>query len=144
MLKSTKGVIKKLQNGMRHRGKATSADLRTIEQLLKKEPKCARLWCMRGNFIELSDDDNIYSIRDALLSYKHGIKVEPEYADSYIEAGYYHFNVRDDPFRALPYFRHALKLKSSLKLLNVYHEVQKEISERKADKSNRGLTRHSS
>ena len=143
MINCVKNIISILREGVRRRGYATLSDLHTIELLLKKCPRDARLWCIRGNLIELSEENTTYELRDALASYKRAILIGPNYVESYIDAGYYHFYVRDDPFRAVLYFKRAMNLESSRQLVNIYREAQKEISERKHKKSHRGLTRRS-
>src|SRR5437867_930965 len=101
-------IIKKLHQAFQQRGHATKNDLRVVEQIIKTQPRDARLWRLRGIYILMSDEDNKYALGDALKSFKRAIQVDPKYPRGYEEAGYYHWVIRDDPFHALTYFKRAL------------------------------------
>jgi tetratricopeptide (TPR) repeat protein len=74
-------------------------------------PRSAKLWCMRGNLIQLGPENCPHSLDDALDSYKRAIEIDPSFADAWEEAGHFYHNVLDDEAAAEPYLREAEKLK---------------------------------
>jgi tetratricopeptide (TPR) repeat protein len=73
-------------------------------------PRSPKLWCMRGNLIELGPENSPYSLDDALTSYKRAIEIDPQFVEAWEEIGYFYRNVLDDEDNAKPYFREAERL----------------------------------
>jgi tetratricopeptide (TPR) repeat protein len=74
-------------------------------------PRSAKLWCMRGNLIQLSSENCPHNLDDALASYKRAIEIDSSFAEAWEEVGYFYHNVLDDEPAAQPYLHQAEKLK---------------------------------
>jgi tetratricopeptide (TPR) repeat protein len=59
-------------------GKATPRSLELIEQALRDHPASPALWSRKGDLIQISDDDGIYSLGDALASYRQALALDPQ------------------------------------------------------------------
>src|SRR5262249_34926917 len=87
-------------------GEAAGRDaLRMVEEGLQAFPKSARLWILRGDLIQLSDDDVSYSLDDVLPSYNKALECDPGSGEAYESIGYFLDAVMDEPEKAEPYFR---------------------------------------
>ncbi len=89
---------------------ATPAALRLVEQGVKQYPASASLWMIRGDLIQVSDDDGRYSLDDALESYRTALALEPSRPEVHESIGHYLDAVAEKPAEAEAYFRKALDL----------------------------------
>lgn len=90
--------------------KPTAEVYSLVEEALISCPRSAKLWCIRGDLIQLSEPDSGYTLNDALKSYEQAIASDPDCAEAYESIGYYYDAVMDDPQMALPPFRKAFSL----------------------------------
>lgn len=90
--------------------KATPRALGLVEKGLKLFPQSPRLWMVRGDLIQISDDDERYSLEDALESYRTALRLDPNNAEAYESLGHYFDAVAENPKEAEPYFRKAIAL----------------------------------
>lgn len=82
--------------------------LRLVEEALLQHPASAKLHCMKGDLIQLSDGLS-YQLEDALASYERAVEVAPDFSEAHEAIGYYHDLHTHDFERAERAFRLALK-----------------------------------
>jgi tetratricopeptide (TPR) repeat protein len=80
-----------------------------IEEAVKECPNSAQLWCMRGDFIQVSPDDMDYDLLESLYSYSRAMEIDPAYSDAFESIGYYYDVIRADPASAEKPFRKAIE-----------------------------------
>ncbi len=86
------------------------AALGMVEGGLQSFPKSTQLWILRGDLIQLSDDDVSYCLDDALASYQKALECDPGNGQAYESIGHLLDEVMDEPAKAEPYFRKAIAL----------------------------------
>ena len=91
--------------------KATPETIALADEATRAFPRSPKLWCMRGNLIQLGPENCPHSLNEALASYKRAIEIDPSFAQAWEEAGDFYQDVRNDEPAAQPYFREAEKLK---------------------------------
>jgi tetratricopeptide (TPR) repeat protein len=95
--------------------KATIEIVTFADEAIRAFPRSPKLWCMRGNLIELGPGNSPYSLDDALDSYKRAIEIDPQFIQAWEDTGYFYRDVLDKEDEAKPYFHEAERLKG-------YHE----------------------
>ena len=90
--------------------RATPRAMQLVEEGLKEYPASARLWILRGDLIQVSDDVDTYSLDDALDSYQTAVEIEPSSAEAHESIGHFLDAVANRPKEAEGYFRKALAL----------------------------------
>jgi len=90
--------------------KATAHALDLVEQGLKLYPRSPRLWILRGDLIQVSDDTTQYELEDALKSYRAAVRLDPRSPEAYESLGRYFDAVENRPREAESYFRKAIEL----------------------------------
>lgn len=106
-------LIEAIRADVAAHGKATPAGLHMIEEGLKMFPQSARLWILRGDLIQLSDEKAPYSLDDVLTSYRTALEYEPSSIEAHESIGRFLDAVLDKPAEAEPYFRKAILLGGS-------------------------------
>src|SRR5688572_12935984 len=81
--------------------------LHDIESALEFYGDSLRLWCLRGDLIQLAPETSPYTLEDAKASYEHALAGSPEAAEPHVALGYLLDAVYDDPASAEPHFRQA-------------------------------------
>ena len=91
--------------------------LSLIEEGLAAFPESVKLWCRRGDLIELimvtplgETNTTQYKTADALYSYERAAALDPTCAEAFEEIGYYWDVSGDDFERAEAAFRKAIEL----------------------------------
>lgn len=79
------------------------------EQAVSEFPNSAKLWCIRGNLIQLSSIDAGYELEEALRSYEKAVSVDPKCSEAYEEIGYFYDTIMDAPKAAEPFFQKAIE-----------------------------------
>jgi tetratricopeptide (TPR) repeat protein len=74
-------------------------------------PRSSRLWCLRGDFIQLGPENCPQSLDDALNSFRRAIEIDPGFAEAWEEIGHFCYAVLDDEAGAEPCFREAARLR---------------------------------
>jgi tetratricopeptide (TPR) repeat protein len=87
---------------------ATEA-VRLVEEGLSAFPKCAKLWCMKGDLIQLSDGPP-YELADALRCYKKAAELAPDSPEAFESLGFFFDAIESDMSRAEIAFRKAVEL----------------------------------
>lgn len=93
-------------------GDASVETLAVAEQAVTAFPDCAKLWCLRGDLIQLGTLEANYELEDILRSYEQALAVDPECAEAYESIGYFYDALMDDPQSAEPAFRKAISLRA--------------------------------
>ncbi|MCL5274628.1 MAG: hypothetical protein M1434_07770 [Chloroflexi bacterium] len=106
--------IEQLQTMRSGQPKVSTEMLSLIETALISCPQSTKLWCIRGDLIQLSDLDAGYTLNDVLESYKQAAASDPDCAEAYESIGYYYDAVMNDPHMAQPAFRKALSLNAGV------------------------------
>ncbi|EEF62936.1 hypothetical protein [Pedosphaera parvula] len=93
------------------RMRAKSADdlLPLVEEAIRAYPTSAKLHCMRGDLIQLSDGPG-YGLEDAAASYEQALKVDANFAEAHESIGYYCDVISHDLQLAEAAFRRAIEL----------------------------------
>ncbi len=89
--------IRALKRGARE---ITPATFARIEAALAAYPLSPRLWCIRGDCIQLGAEDSSYVLRDALASYERALKIDPRFAEAHESVGYYFDVIEEDLAKA--------------------------------------------
>jgi hypothetical protein len=87
---------------------ATEA-MRLVEEGLCAFPRSARLLCMKGDLIQLSDGEQ-YELKDALHCYQEAADLAPESPEPFESLGFFFDVIESDPARAETAFRRAVQL----------------------------------
>jgi tetratricopeptide (TPR) repeat protein len=106
------GYIAELKSRWPQKSNATLETIALADEATRAFPQSPRLWCMRGNLIELGPENCPHSLDDALASYQRAVEIDPQFTEAWEEIGYFYHNVLNDEVSAKPYFRQAEKLKS--------------------------------
>ena len=94
---------------------ASKQVLALADEAVRAWPNSSRLWCMRGDLIQLGTGDT-HDLADALASYKQAIAIDPKCVEAYEEIGHFYDSVMDDAERAQPFFLQAAQLKNERSL----------------------------
>jgi tetratricopeptide (TPR) repeat protein len=71
--------------------------LALLEESVLSCPQSPKLWCLRGDLIQLCDIEVKYQHIDILHSYEQAIAIDPSFAEAYESIGYY-YDVIDENF----------------------------------------------
>ena len=94
----------------------TSADaLALADEAVRAYPHSAKLWCMRGNLIELGPAGIPYGLEDALACYERAVVIDPNFAEGHEEIGHFYDAVMPNPSRARRAFREAARVRQGQK-----------------------------
>ena len=74
-------------------------------------PRSTRLWCMRGDLIQLGPKECPHPLDEALTSYRRAVELDPQCAGAWESIGHYHDAVLDDESAAEPFFAEAKRLR---------------------------------
>jgi tetratricopeptide (TPR) repeat protein len=105
------GYIEKLFALWPTEGESSDEALALADEAMRAYPNSAKLWCMRGNLIQLGSADTPYSLEDALACYERAVAIDPNFAEGYEEIGYFHDAVMPNPNRARRAFREAARIR---------------------------------
>lgn len=109
-MSSVDEYIEQIHGNLERNEKALPRDLELMEAAIAEHPDLAELWILRGDLIQLSDDDNGYTLVDAESSYLKAVELEPDDPEGYESLGFYYDVVMADPVEAKPYFEKAIAL----------------------------------
>ena len=103
--------IERLRSQWPVEGEASNELIALADEAVRLQPDSPRLWCMRGNLIQLGTEECPHSLEDALNCYLRAVEIDPDFVEGYEDAGYFYFNIMDDPKAARPFFAKARALK---------------------------------
>lgn len=82
------------------------------DEAVARFPESPRLWCMRGNLMELGPAEVPHELGEALASYRRATEIDPSFAAAWEEIGHYYDAILDDEKSAAEYFAKARALKT--------------------------------
>jgi tetratricopeptide (TPR) repeat protein len=91
---------------------ASNHALAVADEAVRAWPESSKLWCMRGDLIQLGAEDIPHDLAEALASYERAIAIDPKCVEAYEEIGHFYDSVMDDADRAKPFFHQAAVLKN--------------------------------
>lgn len=91
-------------------GESTLEQLELADKAVEVFPYSPRLWCLRGQLIQLAPANAPYSLSDALESLIKAVKEDDQFAEGYEELGHFYDAVEDNPVLAEQHFRKAIML----------------------------------
>jgi tetratricopeptide (TPR) repeat protein len=92
-------------------GDASLELIALADEAIRVFPRSARLWCVRGDIIQIGPENNPHALDEALASFRRAIELDPGFADAWEEIGHFYDAVLDDERGAEPYFREAARLR---------------------------------
>ncbi len=104
--------IEKLFSLWPKEAEASAEVIRLADEAVGAYPGSAKLWCVRGNLIELGPEGCPYELDEALNCYLRAIEANPTFAEAYEEAGHFYDNVLDRADEARPFFHRAAALRN--------------------------------
>jgi len=84
--------------------------LRLVSEALVKHPDSAKLHCLLGDLIQLSDVFPEYELSDALKAYETAAILDPSCPEAFEEIGYYYDAIDEDLEKSEVAFRRAIEL----------------------------------
>lgn len=102
--------ISKLEELKSEHSEASLDLMALVEESVTAIPGSAKLWCLRGDLIQLSTLEAQYELEDVVRSYEKALSVDPNCAEAYESIGYFYDAVMGDPKSAEPAFQQAIRL----------------------------------
>ena len=87
---------------------ATAETLALAEEAVAVFPGSPRLWCWRGDLIQISDGDDLYELDDARKSYEQALVLDPDNAQALARLGHFYDAVAPDAALAEQFFLRAI------------------------------------
>lgn len=81
------------------------------DEAVRAFPQSPRLWCIRGDLIQLGPEDNPHSLDDARACYQRATEIDPQFVEAWESLGHFHNAVLDDEATAQRFFSEAERLK---------------------------------
>lgn len=90
---------------------ATPETIAIADQAVAAFPNSPKLWCMRGDLIQLGSEDSPHSLDDAWACYQRATEIDPQFVEAWESLGYFHYAVLDDEITAQRFFTEAERSK---------------------------------
>jgi tetratricopeptide (TPR) repeat protein len=74
-------------------------------------PDSPKLWCMRGDLIQLASESCPHSLDDARACYQRATEIDPQFIEAWESLGHFHNAVLDDETTAQRFFSEAERLR---------------------------------
>ena len=102
----------KIQSSVREHDSPSAKDMVLIEESLREHPDSFSLWCLRGDLIQLFEDDSTekYDWSDVIASYQRASEKESTNPRPYESLGYFFDVVYEDFETSELHFRRAIEL----------------------------------
>jgi tetratricopeptide (TPR) repeat protein len=120
--------VRRIKSEISRAEHASPSVLAEIEDELAIRPS-AELWILRGDALQLSDDDDEDVIEEVEASYRQALELDPSSADAYESLGHFLFSVHDDAGASIDCFRRALALGAGLSAREGLKEAEDELAE---------------
>lgn len=91
-------------------GFAGAEAMALLDEALAAHPESSALWCLRGDLIQLQDDDGRIEIDEAAECYLKAAALAPDEPEPIESLGHFYDCILDDPAGAVQYFRKAIAL----------------------------------
>ena len=108
---SEQEYIDRLKSMWPHDCDASLELLALADKAVSAFPRSTRLWCMRGDLIQLGPKENPHPLDEALACYRRAAQLDRHCAEAWDEIGHYHDAVLDDESAARPFFTKAQRLR---------------------------------
>lgn len=102
--------ISKISSLIPDEGDVPVAVMSVVEESIAEHPLSPKLWCLRGDLIQLAEKDAGYELNDALISYRRALEIDPSNAEAYESIGYYEDAITNNLAYAESSFRKAIEL----------------------------------
>jgi tetratricopeptide (TPR) repeat protein len=109
MMTESDYIQKNLEQWPRAQSASAAESLRLVEEGLSAFPKSARLLCMKGDLIQLSDEPR-YELADALRCYQRAAELAPESPEAFESLAFFFDAIESDLAQAESAFRRAVQL----------------------------------
>lgn len=103
--------IAKLEPFLRDGKQTTNEALLLANESVQDFPNSAALWLRRGKLYCAAEYEVVSADEMAARSFEKAIELDPGMADAYEALADYHDGIRDDPKRAMEYYRKAAQLR---------------------------------
>jgi len=90
---------------------ALLATIALADEAVRAFPQAPRLWCIRGDVIQLGPESCPHSLDDALACYQRATEIDPQFIEAWESLGHFHNAVLDDEVAAQRFFSEAERLK---------------------------------
>ena len=107
---------------------ASTSIIAEIDDELERAPS-AELWILRGDAIQLCDDEEAYDLEEAGASYERALELEPNNAEAFESLAHYTFSVLDDPAKSVELFRKAISLGAGASAKEGLREAEQELAD---------------
>jgi tetratricopeptide (TPR) repeat protein len=120
--------IRRIKTEISRAERASDDVLAQIDDELERAPS-AELWILRGDALQLSDDEDPEGLEEAERSYREALELDPNSADAYESLGHFIYAVWDDARESLDYFRKAIELGAGQSARDGLREAEDELRE---------------
>jgi tetratricopeptide (TPR) repeat protein len=87
------------------------AAIALADEAVRAFPQSPRLWCIRGDVIQLGPESSPHSLDDARACYERATEIDPNFAEAWEEIGHFHDAVLGDEAGAQQFFERAKRLR---------------------------------
>ncbi len=109
MILSETDYIERIKSLLPDEGEVAVEVLELVEKAVSEHPESAKLWCLRGDLIQMASLKANYELEDALKSYERALEIDSSKAEAYESIGYYEDAVMSNPTSAESPFRKAIE-----------------------------------
>src|SRR4051812_24359995 len=95
-----------------HSDEVSLETMTLADEAVRVFPQSPRLWCIRGDLIQLGPESTPHTLQDALASYQRAVEIDPNFAEAWEEIGHFHDAVLGDEAGAQQFFERAKKLRA--------------------------------
>ncbi|MGI8543454.1 MAG: tetratricopeptide repeat protein [Aridibacter sp.] len=89
---------------------ATKEIFSLVEKAVKEYPESAKLWCLRGDLIQIGSSETNYELNDSLESYKKALEIDPSSFEAHESIGFFYDDHLGNYSLAEESFRKAIDL----------------------------------
>ena len=102
--------VREIKSLLPDEGEVAVEVLELMEKAVAEYPESAKLWCWRGDLIQMAALEAGYELDDALKSYERALEIDPINAEAYESIGYYGDVIMSNSASAESAFRKAIEL----------------------------------
>jgi tetratricopeptide (TPR) repeat protein len=102
--------VREIKSLLPEEGEVAVEVLELMEKAVAEYPDSSKLWCWRGDLIQMAALEAGYELDDALKSYERALEIDPINAEAYESIGYYEDVIMSDSTSAESPFRKAIEL----------------------------------
>ena len=87
------------------------ATIALADEAVQSFPQSPRLWCIRGDVIQLGPENCPHSLDDALACYQRATELDPGFVERWDSLGHFHNAILGDEAAAQTFFSRADRLR---------------------------------